>query len=81
MDASGSFKICSRYFAIGAKNKNLAGRSGIEVLVVGFSQIGALKKHTLLVLNSNTDELCLSFQCQLKKREKKKKRKTWNTFL
>ena len=72
MDASGSVKIYSRYFAIGAKNKNLAGRSRIGVLVVGFSRIGALKKHTLLVFNSNTDELCLSFQCQLKKKKEKK---------
>ena len=47
--SSGSGKISSRYFAIWAKNKNLVGRSGIRVLVVGFSQIGALKKHPALV--------------------------------
>ena len=55
MDKSGLFvsgKILSRYFAIRAKNKNLAGRSGIWVLVVGFSQIEAVKKHALLVFNS-----------------------------
>ena len=33
----------------GLKNENLAGRSGIGVLVVGFSRIGALKKHAPLV--------------------------------
>ena len=32
--SSGSGEISSRYFAIGTKNKNLSGRSGIGVLVV-----------------------------------------------
>ena len=50
MDTSGSGKISSRHFAIGAKNKNLAGRSGIGVLGVGFSQIRALEKHAQLSL-------------------------------
>ena len=40
----GQAKFHPRYFAIGAKNKNLAGRSGIRVLVVGLSLIRALKK-------------------------------------
>ena len=41
--------ISSRYFVIGVKNKNQAGWSGIGVLVVGFSQIRAVKNHSLLV--------------------------------
>ena len=51
MNASGSGKISARYFAIGAKTKSLAGWSGIGVLVVGFSQIGTLKKHALFVFS------------------------------
>ena len=46
------------YFAIGAKNKNLAGWSGIGVLVVGFSQIGALKSHAPLVFNFQVHIQC-----------------------
>ena len=45
-------KISSNYFAIRTKNKNLAGWSGIGVLVVRFSWIGASKKkkpHSSLV--------------------------------
>ena len=53
MDTSVLGKISSRYFATGVKNKNLAGRSGIEVLAVGFSRIGTLKKHAPLVCNYN----------------------------
>ena len=37
--------------AIGAKHKNLAGQCGIGVVVFGLSQIGALKKHALLIFN------------------------------
>ena len=44
-DVSRSGKISSRYFAIMATNKNLAGRSTIRVLVVRSSQIRVLKKH------------------------------------
>ena len=33
----------------GRKNNNMAGRSGIGVLVTGFSLVGALKKHAPLV--------------------------------
>ena len=47
----GSGEISSRYFAIGAKNTNLAGQSGIGVLVVGLSQIGALKHMSCLSLD------------------------------
>ena len=39
----GSGNISSRYFAIGAKNKNLAGQSEIGVLIVETSKIRALK--------------------------------------
>ena len=48
---SGRQNISSRYLAIGVKNQNLAGQSGIRVLVVRFGQIGALKKHAPLVFN------------------------------
>ena len=41
--SSRSGKISSRYFVLGAKNKNLARQFGIGVLVVGFSQIGAVE--------------------------------------
>ena len=37
---------------MGAKNKNLAGRSGIGMLVVGFSWIGAVKKHAPFIFSS-----------------------------
>ena len=53
MDTSVLGKISSRYFATGVKNKNLAGRSGIEVLVVGLSQIRTLKKLAPLFCNYN----------------------------
>ena len=33
----------------GRKNKNMAGRSGIGVLVTGFSRVGAFKKHPPLI--------------------------------
>ena len=36
----------------GRKNNNMTGRSGIGVLVAGFSRVGALKKHAPLVFNS-----------------------------
>ena len=51
---SGQAKFHPRYlyFAIGAKNKNLAGRSRIGVLVVGFSRIAVLKKHAPLVFST-----------------------------
>ena len=38
-------KVLSRYFANGAKNKNLVGKSGFAMSVVGFNRIEALKKH------------------------------------
>ena len=47
-------KISSRYLAVGAKNKNLAGRSGIGVLVVEFSRIEALKKCPLVCDRKST---------------------------
>ena len=47
--SSGLRKISSRYFAFTAKNKNLAGRSRIGVLVMGFSRIGAVTKHAPLI--------------------------------
>ena len=37
----------------GRKQNNMAGRSGIGVLVTGFSRVGALKKHAPLVFSSN----------------------------
>ena len=37
---SRSGKISSRYFATGRKNNNMAGRSGIGMLVTGFSRVG-----------------------------------------
>ena len=49
MDASGSGKISSRYFAIGAKNNKSGGAARIGVSVAGFGWIGALKKHALLI--------------------------------
>ena len=52
MDTSGSGEIASRYFAIGAKNQDLEGQSGIGVLVFKFSRIEALKKHAPLVFTS-----------------------------
>ena len=36
----------------GRKHYNMAGRSGIGVLVTGFSRVGALKKHAPLVFTS-----------------------------
>ena len=64
MDESSSIqvgKISSRYFAMGAKNNNLAGQSGIGVIVVRFSRIRALKKHALLVFISycGTGNVCV----------------------
>ena len=41
---AGPGKISSSYFAMGAENKNLAGRSGIGVLVVRFGQVGGLSR-------------------------------------
>ena len=38
----------------GRKNNNMTGRSGIGVLVAGFSRVGALKKHAPLVFNLNS---------------------------
>ena len=38
----------------------MAGRSGIGVLVTGFSRVGALKKHAPLVFNWHTDVQNLS---------------------
>ena len=51
MDPLGSGKISSRYFAIKAKNKSLAGQSSIGVLAVCFSRIWALKKHAPLIFS------------------------------
>ena len=42
-------------FAIGVKNENLVGQSRIGVFIVGFSLIGALKRHAPLVFSSNRD--------------------------
>ena len=36
----------------GRKNNNMTGRSGIGVLVAGFSRVGALKKHAPLVFTT-----------------------------
>ena len=38
----------------GQKNNNMAGRSGIGVLVTGFSRVGASKKHAPLVFSEDT---------------------------
>ena len=46
-DRSWPREISSRCFAMGAKNKNLMWSIRDGVLVVGFSQIGALKKTCL----------------------------------
>ena len=54
---SGSGKILSRYLQPGRKHDNMAGRSGIGVLVTGFSRVGALKNHAPLVF---IVELCRS---------------------
>ena len=57
MDAFGSVQVeetYSRYFAIGAKDKHVAGQSGIGVLVVGFGRIGALKKKHVPHIFSST---------------------------
>ena len=53
---SRSGQTSSKYFEIRAKsflkkNKNLAGESGIVVLVAKSSQIGALKKHAPLIFS------------------------------
>ena len=56
----------------GRKNKNMAGRSGIGVLVTGFNRVGAFKKHAPLIFNFNICDrfwFCPSL-----------KRKTWNTI-
>ena len=39
----------------------MAGRSGIGVLVTGFSRVGALKKHAPLVFTLNKDETVENF--------------------
>ena len=65
---SGSGKISSRYFAIGAKNKNLAGQSVIGVLRVGFSQIRALKK---------TCPTCLKYEENQGSRESRQSVERW----
>ena len=39
----------------GRKHNNMAGRSGIGVLVTGFSRVGALKKHAPLVFTDNNN--------------------------
>ena len=46
-------EISWRYLVIGTKNKNLAERSRIRVLLVMISRIAALKKCALLVFNLN----------------------------
>ena len=38
----------------------MAGRSGIGVLVTGFSRVGALKKHAPLVFNPNPDWMTIN---------------------
>ena len=38
----------------GRKHNNMAGRSGIGVLITGFSRVGALKKHAPLVYSLET---------------------------
>ena len=52
-DVSGSGKISSSYFAIGAKNENLARWTRIGVLVFKFSWIGGIGKHAPLVFTRN----------------------------
>ena len=48
---SGLGKISSRYFAIRAENNKSSEAVQDQGVVVGFSQIEALKKHALLVFN------------------------------
>ena len=53
---SGSGEFSSRYFAVGAENKNLAGLTGITVLVVSLSLVRALKKTGPALLWSKVHE-------------------------
>ena len=56
MDISGSVQVMenlSRFCSGGAKLENMVGQSRILVLVVGFSQFRALKKHAPFVFKFN----------------------------
>ena len=80
---SGSGKFYQDILQPGRKHNNMPGRSGIGVLVTGFSRVGALKKHAPLVFTSYRSKMrnrCKNDYIEAstvvyKKKKKKKKTK------